>query len=181
MTQIYYTAQDGSIRCLCDNELAHFNHNHDRLGRFSSGSNGYINARINKIDSKTGKLGKKEAKYRQKASKYQRKANKIKRKAANPLIRNTDFREKANYDALKYEGKGLKYTHKADKIHTKISKLDKERIELGHQRVKNLETQYPDVFEPGWRDKYKNVDFDVNATKKRNNYKVSSTKYRKKR
>ncbi len=40
---IEYYASDGSIRTLGDNELAHYNHNHDALGRFarSSGARSY--------------------------------------------------------------------------------------------------------------------------------------------
>lgn len=32
---MYYQASDGSIRLLGDNELTHYNHNHDALGRFA--------------------------------------------------------------------------------------------------------------------------------------------------
>ena len=39
---VYYCGSDGRVRGLGDNELIHFNHNHDRLGRFarSNGSSG---------------------------------------------------------------------------------------------------------------------------------------------
>ena len=160
---VYYQGSDGSIKTLGDDELVHYNHNHDALGRFAGRSGGgssssqigaEIGSKINKIDEKTGRLQRKERKYRVKASKYQRKANKVKRLAANPLIGLTDANRGANYAALRYEGKGLKYTNKADKINRKISKLDKKRTQLGKERVKLLEKQYPDVFEPGWRDKY---------------------------
>lgn len=118
--------------------LIHYNHNHDKLGRFSSGSGGAgsISSRINKIDNKTGKLKTKSAKYKTKAAKYNRKANKIKRIATNPLIGRTDFREAANYATLRAEGKSLKYTHKSEKLNKKISKLDQERINLGKEFVK---------------------------------------------
>lgn len=164
--------------------LIHYNHNHDKLGRFSSGPGGAgsISSRINKIDDKTGRLQRKVAKYNEKAAKYNRKANKVKRKAANPVISRTDLREAANYKALRLEGKGLKYTHKAERLNKKLSKLNEERIKLGRERVKQLEASYPDVFEPGWRDKYKDPSaFDVTATKKGNTYRVQSNNRRSKR
>lgn len=176
-----YISIDGRVR---NDSLTHYNHNHDALGRFSSGSGGAgsISSRINKIDNKTGKLQRKAAKYNEKAAKYNRKANKVKRRAANPIVSRTDLREAANYKALRLEGKGLKYAHKAERINKKVSKLNNERIKLGHERVKQLEAQYPDAFEPGWRDKYNDSSmFDVTATKKGNTYHVQSNNRRSKR
>lgn len=177
-----YIGIDGKVHD--DTYLMHFNPYHDKLGRFASRSGGggvsrsaQISTRINKIDNKTGKLKTKSAKYKEKSAKYNRKANKIKRIATNPLIGRTDFREAANYAALRAEGKGLKYAHKAEKLNKKISKLDQERIKLGKDRVKELEKQYPDAFEPGWRDKYNDDNmFDVTAIERSNNYYVKSAK-----
>lgn len=187
---IYYKGSDGSVRTLGDNELAHYNHNHDALGRFARGSGSsptqrakIISSKINKIDAKTGKLQRKAAKYTAKASKYQRKSNKVKRLASNPLIGLTDANRGANYAALRYEGKGLKYTQKAANANKKISKLNNKRIKLGQERVKLLEQQYPDVFEPGWRDKYKDLGpdaYNVTAYKKGNEYTVVSNSRKKK-
>jgi len=42
---IYYQASDGNIKSLGDNELAHYNHNHDALGRFA-GSVGSVSSRV---------------------------------------------------------------------------------------------------------------------------------------
>lgn len=176
-----YIGIDGNVH---NNSLMHYNHYHDKLGRFASRSGGggvsrsaQISTRINKIDNKTGKLQTKSAKYKEKSAKYNRKANKIKRMTTNPLIGRTDFREAANYAALRAEGKGLKYAHKAEKLNKKISKLNQERIKLGKDRVKELEKQYPDVFEPGWRDKYNDPNiFDITTTKKGNTHYVKSVK-----
>lgn len=101
-----------------------------------------LSSRINKLDTKTGKLDTKARKYSAKAAKYNRKANKAKRIAANPIIGRTDFREAANYTALRFEGKGLKYTHKSEKLNTKASKLRQERIKLGKERVDRLKKQH---------------------------------------
>ena len=142
-----YIGIDGKMHD--DSCLIHYNHHHDKLGRFASRSGGggfsrsvKISARINKIDKKTGKLQTKSAKYKEKSSKYNYKANKIKRMATNPLVGRTDFREAANYASLRAEGKGLKYAHKADKLNKKIAKLDRERVKLGKERVEVLKTEH---------------------------------------
>lgn len=141
---IYYKGSDGSVRTLGDNELAHYNHKHDALGRFARGNGGgsssvsakvSIQKKIDKVDRQTASLKRKESKYRVKASKYQRKSNKVKRLAANPLIGLTDANRGANYAALRYEGKGYKYVNKADKLNRKISKLNKKRTKLRREQI----------------------------------------------
>lgn len=142
-----YIGIDGKVHN--DTYLMHFNPYHDKLGRFASRTGGggvsrsaQISTHINKIDNKTGKLQTKSAKYKEKSAKYNRKANKIKRMAANPLIGRTDFREAANYAALRAEGKSLKYEHKAEKLNKKVAKLDQERTKLGKERVDALKTEH---------------------------------------
>lgn len=145
---VYYQGSDGSIRSLGDSELAHYNHNHDALGRFARGNGGSstyeskmrsLDKATNKINKKTQSLRSKEVKYRAKAAKYQRKANKVKRLAANPLIGLTDANRGANYAALRFEGKGLKYVEKAEKANKKIDKLEKKNTKLVEEKIKLAE------------------------------------------
>ena len=76
---VKYQASDGSVHTLGDNELVHYNHNHDSLGRFARGSGGgstyeskmrSLDKATNKINKKTQSLRSKEVKYRAKAAKY---------------------------------------------------------------------------------------------------------------
>lgn len=59
---IEYYANDGSIKSLGDNELAHYNHNHDALGRFSK-SSGARNRAAKRGLNKLYKLDKKANKH----------------------------------------------------------------------------------------------------------------------
>ena len=58
---IEYYASDGSIKTLGDNELAHFNHNHDAFGRFTSSSGSRTRAakrglnKLYRLDKKANK------------------------------------------------------------------------------------------------------------------------------
>lgn len=184
---IEYYASDGSVRGLGDNELQHYNHKHDALGRFARGSGGdpgaSIATKIDKIDVKTGKLQNKSAKYKVKAAKQNLKASKIAAKGGGLITSRTSIGEGYAMKAARYSARGAKFTKKAAVIDKKIAKLNKQRIKLGHEQVKLLEQQYPDVFEPGWRDKYKDLGsdiYDVTAYKKGNEYTVVSNSRKKK-
>jgi len=105
---IYYQASDGSIRSLGDNELAHYNHNHDALGRFAgSGLN-----KIVKYEKKSQKAQIKAGKYTAKSAKYLRKSAKRERKLAKSgLWRESELSRKP----VKWQSKGYKYQKKAAK------------------------------------------------------------------
>ncbi len=143
---IEYYGNDGRIRSLGDNELAHFNHNHGPDGRFARGNGvssydsrlARVNKKMTKTDKKIQSLRKKEANYKVKAAKYERKAVKKKAKGNNPLVKYTDFRESHNYKVNRLESKGAAYTLKAAKANKKITKLDKKYTKLGKERVNIL-------------------------------------------
>ena len=75
---IEYRANDGSIRTLGDNELAHYNHNHDNLGKKKkSGLN-----KVVKYEKKAQNAQVKAGKYQGKSAKYLSKSAKREKKLA---------------------------------------------------------------------------------------------------
>ena len=160
MTQIYYTAQDGSVRCLGDNELAHFNHNHDRLGRFST-SSGAVRA-AKKIDKLQGKIDKRQAKIDKlnkkissdrnqrrmaKGAKYDAKllkAQKKARKASMKRAAGKDLSEKDQKRLMKvekYKAKSAGLTYKNDKWEAKVANLNYKNGKNRH-KIEKLTNKY---------------------------------------
>lgn len=123
---IYYQANDGSIRSLGDNELAHFNQNHDAMGRFAKSGIG----KVVKYEKKAQKAYLKSAKFQIKAAKKAKKANRkerrmMKGKGGDQSVKINRYRSHANsyeYKAAKYIKKKSKYEKKARKWAEKINK-----------------------------------------------------------
>ena len=157
---IEYYASDGSIRTLGDNELAHYNHNHDALGRFSR-SNGVsssvasrysrINRRQKKIDKYNRKLNTELAQRRkQKAAKFQRKLDKAEykaRRAHKKQLRGKDLNSrdiKRLNRENRYRAKVAKYSQKNDKWEYKISKIER-RNNRDARKINKMVERYGDV------------------------------------
>lgn len=157
---IEYYGNDGSIRYLGDAELAHFNHNHDALGRFSSGNgvsssvaNRYsrINKRQQKIDKYNRKLNTEFAQRRkQKAAKYQRKLDKAEIKARRAHKKQLKGKKLSSRDVKrlnrenKYRAKVAKYSRKNDKWEYKISKIER-RNNRDARKINKLVERYGDI------------------------------------
>lgn len=78
MEQMIYQGNDGCLRVLGDSSLVHYNHNHDKLGRFAprSGSSISYAVSLNRLDNRHVKLRGKEMRASYKADKL-RKRNKL--------------------------------------------------------------------------------------------------------
>ena len=118
---IEYYANDGSIKSLGDNELAHYNHNHDALGRFSKSSAAKRTRAAKRGLNKLYKLDKKANKHF--AKQYS----------------NYHFleSERSYYHSYKYNGLLFKkgYKQKAEKYAKKLQ----ERI--GDELIYNLNSK----------------------------------------
>ena len=112
---VAYKAQDGKIRKLGDSELMHFNHNHDKLGRFAR-SNGASRA-VSKIDTLQGRIDKRQTKI-----------DKLNRKIK------SNRNQKRMAKGAKYDAKLVKATYKARKASMKkaagkeLSSKDQDRL-----------------------------------------------------
>ena len=105
---VYYQGSDGSIKTLGDNELAHFNHNHDALGRFAKSGLG----KVTKYERKAQKAQIKAGKYQGKSAKYLAKSAKREMKLSKTgLWRSPELSRKP----VKWSSKGYKYQKKAAK------------------------------------------------------------------
>lgn len=157
---VYYRGNDGNIKSLGDNELAHYNHNHDALGRFSgsnsaaaSVANRYsrINKRQVKIDKYNRKLNTEFAQRRkQKAAKFQRKLDKAEIKARRAHRKQLKGKNLSSRDVKrlnrenKYRAKVAKYSRKNDKWEYKIAKIER-RNNRDARKINKLVERYGDV------------------------------------
>lgn len=167
---IYYQGSDGSIRTLGDNELVHYNHNHDALGRFArsagasirrsfendaanSVANRYykINKRQKKIDKYNRKLNTELAQRRkQKAAKFQRKLDKASVKARRAHKKQLKGKNLSSRDVKrlnkenKYRAKVAKYSKRNDKWEYKISKIER-RNNRDARKINKTIQRYGDV------------------------------------
>ena len=82
MYDISYYGDDGVIRYLGDTHLSHYNHNHDKLGRFapSSGSKFSYSRSLNRLDNRHVKMRGKELKTTIASEKTEKKLSKISKK-----------------------------------------------------------------------------------------------------
>lgn len=128
---IYYQANDGSIRSLGDNELAHYNHNHDALGRFAkSGLN-----KVAKYEKKAQKAQVKAGKYQSKSARYLSKSAKREMKLAKTgLWRSPELARKP----VKWSSKGYKYQKKAAKWSKKQVKYQKKAQKWANKTNKRV-------------------------------------------
>jgi hypothetical protein len=155
---IYYYGNDGNIRNLGDDELIHYNHNHDALGRFakSSGARSYEKA-IKKHTSNYAKFyaGRMRSHYKTKKDfdKMNEYNEKLRKKHADP-------KEKSG----KYK-KGVSYAV-TDKEHKKLEKLA-QKVRDG-----NLSTE---SYKFAQQHEQKQISILV-ASAKKDGYDVSSRK-----
>lgn len=136
---IYYQVSDGNIKSLGDNELAHYNHNHDSSGRFArSGLNNVV-----KYERKAQKAQIKAGNYQSKSAKYLKKSAKRERKLAKTgLWREPELSRKP----VKWSAKGYKYQKKAAKWSKKQVKYQKKAQKwankinkrVGNQKIEDL-------------------------------------------
>jgi hypothetical protein len=167
---IYYQGSDGSIRTLGDNELAHYNHNHDSLGRFAKSAGASIkrsfendaadsvsarysriNKRQKKIDKYNRKLNTELAQRRkQKAAKFQRKLDKATVKARKAHRKQLKGKNLSSRDVKrlnkenKYRAKVAKYSKRNDKWEYKISKIER-RNNRDARKINKMVERYGDV------------------------------------
>lgn len=167
---IIYMANDGCIRCLGDNELAHYNHNHDKLGRFarSVGTGvtnarnnavaSYVSGRYNKINKRQGQIDKFDRKINrtrnqrrlQKAQKYSYKLAKAERKAkranmhkvAGKTLSKREVKRLMKVEKLKAKMAGK--TYKTEKWTAKAQKRE-YRNYRDAKRINRLVNKYGDV------------------------------------
>lgn len=120
---IIYTNSNGSYRVLGDSELAHFNHNHDSLGRF---------AKSNGVSSST----KKQAKQ------YTKQLRKMDREATSLYSTTVGLQRRSdqlNRTATRLKSKGK--TEKANKYSERAKKVDtytKEHAKKTSEKYKEI-------------------------------------------
>lgn len=124
---IQYIGQDGRTHTLGDNELAHYNHNHDKLGRFASSSGSARSAQrsLRKLETHRVKTLGREMKADYKFRKAYQKANsnldktaaysmkknanpkridRLKKKTFKSMDETTKYKDKANtYEKNRHE------------------------------------------------------------------------------
>ena len=160
MYEIAYYGDDGCIRYLGDMHLKHFNHNHDKLGRFST-SNGAVRA-ANKIDRLQGKIDNRQAKIDKlntkiksnrnqkrlaKAAKYDAKLLKATRKArrasmkkaAGKTLSERDQKRLMKVEKLKAKSAGK--TYKNEKWEAKVANLNYKNLK-NQKKIDNLVDKY---------------------------------------
>lgn len=150
---IQYMGQDGRVHCLGDNELMHFNHNHDKLGRFASSNGGAVRA-ANKIDRLQTKINKRQAKI-----------DKLNRKISS----NRNQRRLAK--GAKYDAKLVKATHKARRASMKraagkdLSERDQKRLmRVEELKAKSAGKTYKN---DKWEAKVANLTYKNNKNQKK--------------
>lgn len=166
-----YIGQDGRVHVLGDAELMHYNHNHDKLGRFSSSGGaakiGAIQNRIEQRDDKIARINsklnsKRNLKKRLKADKYNLKATKARKK-----------RFKNEFDierAEKYTNKAARKSYKLDKLERKRSKLeyknirDQKRIDRLQKKVGNIPMDECKRANEARKDRVRDFILDVGST-----------------
>lgn len=167
---IKYQNDSGNFCTLGDNELAHYNHNHDKLGRFarSVGTGvtnarnnavaSYVSSRYNKINKRQGKIDKFDRKINrtrnqrrlQKAQKYSYKLAKAERKAkranihkvAGKTLSKREVKRLMKVEKLKAKMAGK--TYKTEKWTAKAQKRE-YRNYRDAKRVNRLVNKYGDV------------------------------------
>ena len=128
---IKYYASDGSIRTLGDDELAHYNHNHDSMGRFAKSGLG----KVVKYEKKAQKAQIKAGKYQGKSAKYLIKSAKRERKLAKSgLWRSPELSRKP----VKWSSKGYKYQKKAAKWSKKQVKYQQKAQKWANKTNKRV-------------------------------------------
>ena len=137
---VYYCGSDGRVRGLGDNELIHFNHNHDRLGRFarSNGSSGGASKAQIKQAKRDAKLSKWKEKENLSAEKYySKKIAKADKKAAKYAAKYKEtgkeraFRKYANARVESHVNKGMKEAEKHYLKSASFNDMQKEKAEIG--------------------------------------------------
>ena len=157
---IQYIGQDRKVHYLGDDELMHFNHNHDKLGRFST-SNGAVRA-ANKIDRLQEKIGNRQAKINKlntkiksnrnqkrlaKAAKYDAKLLKATRKArrasmkkaAGKTLSERDQKRLMKVEKLKAKSAGK--TYKNEKWEAKVANLNYKNLK-NQKKIDKLTAKY---------------------------------------
>lgn len=137
---VYYCGSDGRVRGLGDNELIHFNHNHDRLGRFSrsnGSSGGASKAQIKqaKRDAKLSKWKEKEAASAEKY--YNKKIAKADKKSAKYAAKFKEtgkarsLQKYSNARAQSHVYQGMKAAEKHYLKSANFNDRHREKVEIG--------------------------------------------------
>lgn len=135
---ITYISQNGKITVLGDYELMHFNHNHDRLGRFARG-NGVSSAarRSTKLDKWKAKQSTKlEKRYGKELGKADKRISKASKKySAKPTERR---KNKLSYE--RFQKKQLEGQRKIERTYLKkasYENMKRENASVRKERAKN--------------------------------------------
>ena len=112
MYEIAYYGNDGCVRYLGDTYLAHYNHNHDKLGRFakSNGSRMAYSYALNRMDNRHVKLRGKEMKATISSERTAKKLSKISksnRPASYEKTKTKLNKQKKKIDSYKKEQKDI--------------------------------------------------------------------------
>lgn len=167
---VYYQGSDGYIKTLGDDELAHYNHNHDALGRFAKSAGASIKRsfendaartvarKYEKINERQRKIDKYERKINStrnqrrlyKAQKYKAKLAKAERKAKKARMRKeagyrlTDKQAKRLMKVEKLKAKAAGKTYKTEKWSAKAQKREYKNYKDAKD-INRLVNKYGDV------------------------------------
>ena len=137
MEQIIYQGSDGCIHCLGDTYLVHYNHNHDKLGRFASstGSAGSSQRGLRKLERHRvvtlGKEMKADYKMRKSMSKTQ-----------NTIKKFDSYKSKHGEPSKRLAKKMTKQLSKTEKYKNKANEYESNRKETEdfiNKAIKNAE------------------------------------------